>query len=299
MVNVSIRGLARGTEACAVFIRLLGWLIGSLAFAQTASAWGPDGHHTVGAIADQMINGTHAASEVQALLGTLSLQEAAVWADCAKGVDPKSFTYKGAGKYKECKIFETPAGEAGMIDFVKRNSTNCTINPGEEICHKQYHYSDISVAHDHYDSSFVGTRDDDIAGAVKAAVEVLKGNPAPSPFDFKDKREALLVLSHYVGDIHQPLHVGAVYLTAKGARVDPDAGTFESSTATRGGNQIMVSGTKKNLHATWDAIPSSLTASHVSTLLTVAKAVPTTPGPVDDWPKVWAGETVVHAQTAF
>lgn len=280
-------------------IRLAGSLLVTLACATTAGAWGPDGHHTVGAIADRMIKGTHAATEVQALLGPLSLQQVSVWADCAKGVDPKTFTYEGAGRYPECAIFETPAGEAEMIDFVRRNSTNCEIKPGEEICHKQYHYSDVSIAHDHYDAGFEGARNDDIVGAVEATVAVLRGNPAPPPFDIKDKREALILLSHYVGDIHQPLHVGAVYLTAKGKRVAPDAGTFDPATATRGGNQILVSASNKNLHATWDAIPSSLTADHVSTLLTAAQAVPKTTGSIDAWPKAWAGETVAQARVAF
>jgi hypothetical protein len=55
----------------------------------------------------------------------------------------------------------------------------------------------------------------------------------------------------------------------------------------------------RNLHATWDAIPASLTVSHVSTLLTKAKAVPATTGSVEDWPKSWASETLKQAQTAF
>ena len=59
-----------------------------------AYAWGPDGHHAVGAIADQLITKSHAADEVKALLGGLSLRDAAVWADCVKGIDPaKDFTY--------------------------------------------------------------------------------------------------------------------------------------------------------------------------------------------------------------
>jgi hypothetical protein len=63
-----------------------------------ASAWGPDGHHTVGAIADRMITGTHASTEVKAILGDISLQDAAVWADCAKGIDPKkNYTYQNPG----------------------------------------------------------------------------------------------------------------------------------------------------------------------------------------------------------
>ena len=64
-----------------------------------ASSWGPDGHHTVGAIADRLIAGSHAAEQVKSLLGGLSLEQAAVWADCAKGVDPsKDFAYTSAGK---------------------------------------------------------------------------------------------------------------------------------------------------------------------------------------------------------
>lgn len=278
---------------------LWGALLACVFASGQAVAWGPDGHHTVGAIADRLLKGTNAATQVQAILGTLSLQDAAVWPDCAKGVNPKTFVYQGAGHYPECKIYETPAGEAAMIDFVRRNSTNCAPKAGEETCHKQYHYADVSIAHDHYDASFTGARPDDIVGAVAAATHVLKGDPAPAPFDIKDKREALLLLAHYVGDIHQPLHVGAVYLNAKGKRVDPDAGTFDSTTATRGGNQIKVGGSSRNLHATWDAIPASLKVSHVSTLLTKAKAVPATTGPVDDWPKSWASETLKQAQTAF
>jgi hypothetical protein len=276
---------------------LLAGLLGFLACAPAANAWGPEGHHTVGAIADRMLQGTRAASEVQALLGTVSLEEASVWADCAKGVDPQSLTYQGFGP--ACRVFETPAGEAEMIDYVRRNSTNCTVKPGEEICHKQYHYTDISIAHDRYDSRDAGAREDDIVGAVRAAVAVLQGKPAPAPFDFKSRREALLVLSHFVGDIHQPLHVGAVYLDAQGARVDPDGGTFDPATATRGGNRIRVSGTSGNLHASWDAVPASLTTAHVSTLLEGAGGLPATPGPVEGWPKAWAGESLVQARAAF
>src|SRR5215831_19015652 len=147
--------------------------LGVLLVARTAGAWGPEGHHTVGAIADRMIAGSRAATEVHALLGALSLEDASVLADCAKGVDPDSLTYTGFGA--ECQVFETTAGKAEMIDFVRRNSTNCTIKRGEEVCHKQYHYADISIAHDHYDPRFEGARDDDVVKAIEAAVDVLKG----------------------------------------------------------------------------------------------------------------------------
>ena len=147
-----------------------------------AFAWGPDGHHTVGAIADKMIAGTHADTEVKAILGNLTLRDVAVWADCAKGIDPRQgYTYQTAGKYKECKIFENPEEEARMRAFVLRNEESCDHescqlndkNCDYKACHTEYHYADIAVQHNSYSRSYKGTRDDDIVNAVVAAMHVL------------------------------------------------------------------------------------------------------------------------------
>ena len=279
------------------------WILLLLAVATcgVSHAWGPDGHHTVAAIATKLIAGSNAETQVNALLGSVSLVDAAVWADCAKGVNPTTLKYEGAGKFPECAAFETPDGEAAMADFVRRNTNNCVIKPGEEVCHKQYHYSDVAIQHMTYQSGFVGARNDDIVAAVVAVTHVLKGDPAPAPFNIKDKAEALRLLAHYAGDIHQPLHVGAIYLDTQGNEVNPDAGAFDPTTATRGGNSIQVlPGSKKNLHATWDAIPASLKISHVnSTWLSAARAVPATPGSDFDWPQQWASDSVAEANHAL
>lgn len=259
---------------------------------QPALAWGPDGHHTVGAIADQLIAGSHAADQVNAILGGLTLQDAAVWADCAKGIDPnKKCKYPSPGQYPECAMYETPALEAEMVDFVRRNNDNCAQKPTEDICPQQYHYSDVAIQRNAYARGLVGARDDDVVAAVAAATHVLKGNPAPAPFNIKSKREALLLLAQYVGDIHQPLHVGAIYVDANGKVVDPDAGTFDPNTATRGANQILVTskgaGAGQDLHATWDAVPASLKPSHIDSIwLTQARAVPTTAGDIFGWSSI-------------
>jgi len=274
---------------------------------QFVSAWNADGHKTVGAIADKLITGTHAGTEVHSILGTMTLQQAAVWPDCARGVNETTLKYSmkkdtnGKPAFPECTPFETNAGKATMEDFVSRNLDQCHPKPGEETCHKGYHYADISVGRDHYDPTFVGARDSDVVHAIVAATHVLKGDPCPPPFSFKDKREALLVLTHYVGDIHQPLHVGAVYLDQNGNRVDPDPSTFDPKTATKGGNFIDVQGSSRNIHKTWDAIPTNLTATHITSdgLLTAAKAVPASAGSTDDWPTTWASETVQQAREAF
>ncbi len=280
--------------------------LAALLAAGSCGAWGPDGHHTVGALADRLIAGTRAAREVHALLGDLSLENAAVWADCAKGVDPKKgYAYTSAGKYAECAIFETPDGEAAMIDFVRRNDTNCPRAPGDESCHAQYHYTDEAIQRNRYARGTVGTRDFDVVAAVAAATHVLRGDPAPAPFDIKDKREALLLLAHDVGDIHQPLHVGAVYLDASGKRVDPDAGAYDPATATRGGNQLVTileatNFRSANLHQTWDDIPARLDADHIDrTWIAQARTIARTHGDPVGWSTAWADDTLDAAHGAF
>lgn len=278
-----------------------------------AYAWGPDGHKTVAAIAYKLIEGTHAAKEVKDILGDLCLkeasadlclQDASVWADCAKGVgfDHRSrhYTYQSAGRYPECAVYENHDGEKAMIDFVARNDKNCNPDgdPGEESCHKQYHYTDVSIDHDRYDRAFIRTSDYDIIHAVVAAAKVLKGDPAPAPFNIKDKHEALLLLAHYVGDIHQPLHVGAVYLDEKG-KIYPDKGTYNPRTDTHGGNNVRFESMCKSLHILWDDIPASLTVAHLNYLLEEAKAIPVTDGKVYDWPASWASDTIGAAKKAF
>lgn len=278
-----------------------GLLAASVAWAVTpALAYGPDGHHTVGALARELIKGTHAETEVRALLVDIDLSDAAVWADCAKGVDPKKgFKYLVVpNKYPECRVFETPERMAEMEDFVRRNLDNCQPKPGEEICHKGYHYTDIAIQRSRYELGPIGTRDDDVVAAIGAAMRVLRGEPAPTPFNIKNKREALLLLAHYVGDLHQPLHVGAVYLSAKGTRVDPDKGTYNPKTDTRGGNSLLGSGGK--MHGKWDDIPAALKMSKIDQAwLDAAGQIAQPPGDSLEWPAAWATDTLADAKVAY
>ncbi len=277
------------------------WLTGMIISPSGAFAWGPDGHHALAAIASRMIAGSHASTEVNKILGDLSLQDASVWADCAKNIDPaKDYVYQNAGRDPACSTLETAETEADMSDFVRRNDRNCNPGPSGESCHKRYHYTDIAIQHEHYSPKYVGARDDDIVRAAAAAIRALKGETAPASLDFRNKREALLVLVHYVGDIHQPLHVGAVYLDAKGKRVNPDVGSFDPRTETGGGNSIAVRGSDRNLHATWDRTLHSRTVSHAdAALLKKAGEVRLTDGEVCDWPAKWADDALGAARDVF
>jgi hypothetical protein len=265
--------------------------------ASHANAWGPEGHQTVGKLADGILVGTQTGKEVKKILGNIKLERAALWADCAKGVSPDKqgkFAYRGAGKFKECAPFETKAEEARMVAFVQRNWTNCNPRPDQEVCHKQFHYSDVAIQRGQYGAT-AGTSSHDVVGAIKAAVGVLQGKPAPSDVKITSKREALLLLAHYVGDIHQPLHVTAVYLSDQGQPVDPDQQGFDVKTETIGGNSILVPGA--NLHHTWDDVPQEFGPQQLgTTAVEEARATPVTNGDVGSWSAQWATDTIATGE---
>jgi hypothetical protein len=258
-------------------------------------AWGPEGHHVIGSIADQLLNG-HAKQEVAQLVGT-DLRTASNWPDCARSVELRNGTFE----YVVNPRFERPCtslDHARMVDYVSRNWSNCLYEDMPTNCHKAFHFADVAIQHDDYERTFVGTSDHDVVSAIGAAVMVLKGQAAPAPFRIKDKTEALFLLSHFVGDVHQPLHVGAIYLDAAGRPVNPDQGTFDKSSATAGGNDISEE-SGENLHTDWDAIPRRLGESADATMLAESRAVPRSAGPMEGWPASWASETVFAAHDAF
>ncbi len=254
-----------------------------LATCGQAFGWGPDGHHTVGAIADRMIAGTNAEKQVRSIIGDITLQDASVWADCAKSVGHGCQYQRPDDRYKECIVLEAAGEKASMEDFVCRNSQ-----------HGEYHYTDIAYQQGRYDAKFVGARKDDVVHAAAAAIRVLKGKKPPKPFDF-DKHQALMLLAHYVGDMHQPLHAGAVYLTANGKPINPKV--YDKRTDTEGGNLLVVNSDK--MHAMWDDVPAALTVSHIEDLMGQAERVPRTAGQCLTWPAKWAGDTVKQSKKAF
>jgi hypothetical protein len=293
----------------------------------SAHAWGPDGHQTVATLAEQLIAGKPAEARVKVLLQGLSLAQAAVWADCAKGVDPaKGYKYTVNPRYEECRPLESPEGIAEMEDYVRRNDQNCPRRPGDESCHKQYHYTDTAVQRGQYRRGDYGTRDDDLVAAMRAAVQVLQGQAAPAPFDFKSPREALLLLVHFAGDLHQPLHVGSVYLGPAGQRLDPRKAALGPDNDTLGGNRLWVLsqeafrnlptlalpeaddeaagegffGGPPKLHAVWDGVAGSMRTEDVDAeWLKRARAIRKSPGPALEWPVRWASDTLGQARLAF
>ena len=270
-----------------------------------AWAWGYQGHRVVGSIADQMLN-DRAKAQVAKILG-FELRIAGPWADCVKSVsrnDDGTFSYKEDPAHPEyeipCTNFRTATEQKRMEDYVARNWTQCRYpaTGTERGCHNTYHFDDVAIERDHFDRQFLGTNDHDLVAAISAAIAVLKGNPAPPPFSIADQKDALFMLAHFLGDLHQPLHVAAVYLDEHGDLVDPDARhRIDPTTDTVGGNNIHDG--HKVLHTEWDAIPEDLGDAATPELLAVARSMAPTPGAPNDWPATWASDTIVVAHDAF
>jgi hypothetical protein len=293
------------------------WICGlwlAIAANTPAFPWDYQGHEMVGAIADQMLT-DNAKQKVREILG-FTLQVAAPWPDCVRSVvhkaDDNKFSYLPSPLHPSyripCKSFETEVGsaepsqpspeQARMEDYAKRNWYNCTYitsTPGG--CHQAFHFADVAIQRDSYNRRHVGTSDHDVVSAINACIVVLQGRPAPVPFSIIDKKEALFLLAHFVGDIHQPLHVGAIYLDSNGTRVDPDATGLYSDTETQGGNSI--NDGKRNLHSEWDEIPPAWGVTPDATMLAEARAVPPMPGPINRWAAGWASDTLMKARDAF
>ena len=285
----------------------------ALLVGQPAWAWGADGHGQVGAIAERLLN-KHARAELTALLagfGTTSpghpdLALGAVWADCARDVhEGKPFYFKiDEGQTpKVCKpLAGTPEADL-LIAFAQRNWTQCDYYPG---CHAAYHFVDVALPRTAYDPThqLIGTSDHDVVSAIQCATRVLRDLKCSDKFKFAfNKREAALLLAHYVGDLHQPLHVGAVYLTQDGVLRDP--GSYpeddeDRGSETHGGNSLKY-GKYSNLHSTWDKITGSWSTlpEPDAEALGLAKKQPATTGDLERLPEIWATETVQQAGQAY
>ncbi len=237
--------------------------------ALSALGWGDEGHQAVGAMADQLLAGTAAGARVHALLGDETLATAALWADQIK--------------YRTNQWPEA-------IQFRAANTN-----------HAAMHYTDIPFEESKYRDDSIGARPDDVVHAISACILILQGKPeAQTVFHHVDSKIALRMLAHFVGDIHQPLHVGSGYLDGTNF-IDPN-GFGKPYGEDLGGNQLLF-GTNK-LHFYWDITVVRHAMSHDGVATPQAYAAKLLAGPAPAWKTAsplldeardWADESLVLA----
>jgi len=232
-----------------------------LATAAAANAFGPPGHRLIGDIAASQADSATVA-KVQALVGNLNWGSMACLPDDIKNWDP------GAGQYPDSlaalaalNVPEHAAILAQLRAFHDANAAFGADSPTERK-HATFHYTDVPVKDpEKYADGPTGRRPDDVVHMIAYCARVLHGDE-PETNAYKITRPvAVILIMHYVGDIHQPLHVGAEYFNAAGQKANPDVDQGATDYPDQGGNSLIigsiggvrVGNRVTRLHAIWDS----------------------------------------------
>src|SRR6185436_4985549 len=213
--------------------KLISFLLGFvlvLSPVASAFAWGDDGHQTVGKIASLRIKPRTARRIAQILKPGETLASIATWADTVK---------ERMGKT------DPDADTNAFLQDIAHNEKN-----------REWHYDDLPLDCPSYQACPDFTPDNDIVHMLNICIRTLQGHPDPNhPLS---ERNALRLLVHFLGDIHQPLHIGCGYIDVHGpngtiliAR-NPQTIKQKNFPSDNGANQLIIDGEKKKLHSYWD-----------------------------------------------
>jgi S1/P1 Nuclease len=250
------------------------WAAASVAalFTGGAGAFADPGHRVVGRIAEIHLANSRALEEVRKILPPQeTLADASVWADTIK-----SFAYEDA----DTQPFRLA-------------------HPAQDV----YHFTNIPFQASKYDAGAFGAHWIDIVRMTRECVRVLRGSS-----QLFTRREALRLLAHFLADIHQPLHVGAGFVSAEGPLrfLSPDGPTGWRSTL--GGNALRYGPNDNfNLHTYWDthvvnlAMQRDDVPTYSARLVKELGVLPTwrNAGDPDSWPALWATESLVLSQEGY
>jgi len=181
--------------------------------------YGALGHETVGAIADMKLAGTPTGAQVTKLLDGITLSRASLLADEIKGWDILK-----KGQPKPIILKDQPQLQEQLVAFWEANPPT-KAKGSDAPTHKEFHYTDVpAVDGSTYVKGKLGTEPYDIVQMIPFCVRVLSGAEPETNQRKITKPIALILLAHYVGDIHQPLHVGNAYFSSAGNLVNPSKG---------------------------------------------------------------------------
>jgi hypothetical protein len=273
--------------------------------------WAIQRHELIAAVADELI-GTKARTEVRRILEPLDiveLSQIAGWADTVKRRRPQ------------------PDDDDATVEFLEddHNRANDT-----------WHYVNTPLDAEEYSPERYPdfTRDDDVVQTINTCVSVLKGTS-----DRFSEVNALRLLTHLVGDVHQPVHCGCCYIDDSGAVArlvrDPVEIVEKQLEHDQGGNRVILpvgthgvsihsywdsrlGGSNPNIHdpeadgaegdAAADAEPPELKEKFVTKLLNMIAEDPSMApngegeadaSPVEQWAATWATDSLITARSAY
>jgi hypothetical protein len=284
--DLSQSSTAKNIQGEASYMKRLFALVlsGILFFGPVAAAfgWGDDGHQTVGKIASLRIKPRTARKIAQILQPGETLANISTWADSVKE--------------RMGKTDPDPDTNAFLQD-IAHNEKN-----------REWHYDDLALGCKDYQTCTGFTPDNDIVHMLNVCIRTLQGHPDPNhPLS---QRNALKLLVHFLGDIHQPLHVGCGFIDVNGPNGtivivrDPAVIKQKNLPSDRGANDLIIDNDRKNLHSFWDftlvtslmnVIGQEITSDTMGTFLkeNVRPKVSWNPrGPIDTWAAQWATDSL-------
>jgi len=234
-------------------------------------AFGDAGHRVIGLVAELHLANSRALREARRILRpNETLADASVWPDTIRD----------------------PAYEDGDTPLFRLGHP----------AHETYHYTNIPFQAERYAPDLPGAHAADIVQTAGECIRVLRGQSQA----FRP-RDALRMLAHLVGDIHQPLHTGNSFVATTGALrfVVPEGPTGWRSTL--GGNALRYGPNDSfNLHAYWDSHAVNLAMQKQGVTAFAARLVKERGAPqawrnagdAETWPEEWATEVLPLARTA-
>ena len=245
--------------------------------------WGDKGHKTIGQIAQLRLANTNTLVRIKSILRPgETLSSIATWADRVK--DERSFAPGAVHP------------DVDTQDFFRRlaNQRN-----------RKWHFVNLPLHCTSYNDvackSF--TSSSDIVHLINLSIRKLRGGNVPQ----LTPRNALRLLVHLVGDLHQPLHVGVGFINVDDdnnqilIEREPNRVRQNDFPSDLGGNKLLITGTESdNLHSFWDTdlveeASDNQSVSQFATLLN--SLIPQTPnwdaqGNVTTWSAQWASDTL-------
>jgi len=253
----------------------------SLALAAPGYSWWSEGHQALALEATQELS-PDARAHVVKLLGSDDLESIAIWMDDLRLV---SYGAGPLGKDTEALKFHA--------EFPKN---------------QEWHYADMPLGTQVYALDDPMANPHDVVHSIELAVAVLEGGGDPRI----TKLQALRMIVHFVGDEHQPLHVGNGFIAtdASGAvSIVTDPAACKGLPNDKGGNDLFFGpGKSDELHAYWDGIlieklagskDPAVIASWIEKDAAAKGDSWKDSGDYHHWPEAWATESLAAARTAY
>jgi hypothetical protein len=172
----------------------------------------------------------------------------------------------------------------------------------------QWHYVDLPLGTNAYEPDGAYSNPNDVVHMAGEAVRVLEGGGDRRI----SKLQALRMVVHFVGDEHQPLHIGNGFyeVGADGSvKLVTDPGAAKDLPNDKGGNALFYGpGRLDELHAYWDMAlvariadtdqPAEL-AKVLESKVVAEGAAWKSSGDYHRWAEAWATESLAAARTAY